>query len=204
MLVKKLFNLTTLAFCLIIEQTLYIRKLLTNLNYMGNFNRGGDFSAGGRPAFGGGGNRGGGKNRFGGGRDSGRSNFRRDDRGPVTMTKAVCDECKKPCEVPFHPTAGKPVYCSDCFRGHQGGAGQDRAPRRDFGERQQAPRPNFTNNDGGNDIKKQLESINSKLDKLILSIENLSQAKQTSRVEVSKSMTVSLPKKTTKKKAVKK
>jgi DNA-directed RNA polymerase len=164
---------------------------------MGNFNRGGGF---------GGGNRGGGGgSRFGGGRDSGRPSFRREDRGPVTMTKVTCDECKKPCEVPFRPTAGKPVYCNECFRS-QGGAGQDRTPRRDFGDR--PARPNFGGNEGGGDVKKQLESINSKLDKLIVSIENLSAFKSAVKNEVAKSMTVSIPKKEvkkeTKKKAMKK
>ena len=151
---------------------------------MGNFNRGGG-------GFGGG-NRGG----FGGRRDGGRPNFRREDRGPVTMTKVTCDACKKPCEVPFKPTAGKPVYCNDCFRNQ--GAGQDRAPRRDFGDR--PARPSFSENTGGNnDVKKQLESLNFKLDKLIASIENLSHTKSAPKTEVVKSMTVSLPKKEIKK-----
>ena len=32
-----------------------------------------------------------------------------------TMHKAVCDSCKKDCEVPFRPSGDKPIYCSDCF-----------------------------------------------------------------------------------------
>ena len=163
---------------------------------MGNFNRGGG------GGFGGG--RGGGG--FGGNRGGGRPSFRREDRGPVTMTKVTCDECKKLCEVPFRPTAGKPVYCNDCFRG-QGGASQDRAPRRDFQDRPQAPRPTFTvGSDGGSDTtKKQLELLNSKMDKLIASLENLTQTKPAPKTEVVKSMTVSLPKKEVKaKKEIKK
>jgi len=157
---------------------------------MGNFNRGGGF----------GGNRGnGGGNRFGGGNRGGGREFRREDRGPVTMTKTTCDECKKPCEVPFRPTAGKPVYCNECFRG-QSGASQDRAPRRDFNDRPQAPRPSFTvGAEGGSDVKKQLETLNVKLDKLIVSIENLAHAKPAPKTEVVKSMVVSLPKKEVKK-----
>ena len=158
---------------------------------MGNFNRGGG-------GFGGG-NRGG----FGGGRPAyrdngaGRPNFRREDRGPVTMTKVTCDACKKPCEVPFKPTAGKPVYCNDCFRSQ--GAGQDRAPRRDFNNR--PARPSFPSNEGGNnnDVKRQLELLNSKLDKMIVSIENLAHTKSATKTEVVKSMIVSLPKKEVKK-----
>ncbi|MCX6748897.1 MAG: DNA-directed RNA polymerase [Candidatus Pacearchaeota archaeon] len=34
---------------------------------------------------------------------------------PREMHKAVCSECKKECEVPFKPTAGKPVFCRDCY-----------------------------------------------------------------------------------------
>ncbi|MCB9359064.1 hypothetical protein H6503_03985 [Candidatus Woesearchaeota archaeon] len=36
------------------------------------------------------------------------------------MVKAVCDSCGKECELPFKPTAGKPVYCSDCFKSKGG------------------------------------------------------------------------------------
>ncbi len=32
------------------------------------------------------------------------------------MHKAICSECKKECEVPFKPTEGKPVKCSECFQ----------------------------------------------------------------------------------------
>ena len=173
---------------------------------MGNFNRGGGGGFGGsRGGSGGfGGNRGGFGGNRGGGRDGGRPSFRREDRGPVTMTKAKCDECKKSCEVPFRPTAGKPVYCNDCFRG-QGAAGQERAPRREFNDRPQAPRPSFTvGSEGGNDTKKQLELLNSKMDKLIASIENLAHSKPATKTEVVKSMVVSLPKKEVKKEVKKK
>jgi CxxC-x17-CxxC domain-containing protein len=50
--------------------------------------------------------------RFGGQRQGG---FRK-DFGPREMHKAVCDKCKKECEVPFKPTEGKPVYCKDCYK----------------------------------------------------------------------------------------
>ncbi len=38
------------------------------------------------------------------------------DRGPREMFAATCSKCGKETEVPFRPTNGKPVYCSDCFR----------------------------------------------------------------------------------------
>jgi len=29
---------------------------------------------------------------------------------------ATCAECGRDCVVPFEPRAGRPVYCSDCYR----------------------------------------------------------------------------------------
>ncbi|MBU1101633.1 MAG: hypothetical protein KKA84_14630 [Bacteroidetes bacterium] len=31
------------------------------------------------------------------------------------MHKATCNNCGKDCEVPFKPTSGKPIFCSNCF-----------------------------------------------------------------------------------------
>jgi CxxC-x17-CxxC domain-containing protein len=36
-------------------------------------------------------------------------------KGAREMFAAVCVECGKDCQVPFKPTEGKPVYCSECF-----------------------------------------------------------------------------------------
>lgn len=36
-------------------------------------------------------------------------------RGQREMFAAVCANCGKECQVPFKPTEGKPVYCSECF-----------------------------------------------------------------------------------------
>lgn len=55
------------------------------------------------------------------------------DRGPIEMHKAICDNCGKECEVPFRPTSGKPVFCSNCFenkRGADSGRFEGRAPER--------------------------------------------------------------------------
>ena len=38
------------------------------------------------------------------------------DQGPREMHKATCSECGEECEVPFKPTEGKPVRCSECFK----------------------------------------------------------------------------------------
>jgi CxxC-x17-CxxC domain-containing protein len=45
------------------------------------------------------------------------------ERGPRQMYPAVCDNCGKETEVPFQPTSGKPVYCSDCFRERRAASG---------------------------------------------------------------------------------
>ena len=42
------------------------------------------------------------------------------DRGPREMFSATCSNCGKEAQVPFRPTSGKPVYCSDCFRTMRG------------------------------------------------------------------------------------
>ena len=38
------------------------------------------------------------------------------DRAPREMFSATCSNCGKEAQVPFRPTSGKPVYCSDCFK----------------------------------------------------------------------------------------
>ena len=34
--------------------------------------------------------------------------------------RATCSNCGSEAQVPFRPTSGKPVYCSDCFRSMRG------------------------------------------------------------------------------------
>jgi len=41
------------------------------------------------------------------------------------MFSATCDQCGQRCEVPFRPTNGKPVLCSNCFAGKN----DNRGPR---------------------------------------------------------------------------
>jgi CxxC-x17-CxxC domain-containing protein len=55
------------------------------------------------------------RNNFGGNNSRPRR-FDRFDSRPREMHKATCSECKKECEVPFKPTAGKDVFCQDCFK----------------------------------------------------------------------------------------
>jgi CxxC-x17-CxxC domain-containing protein len=35
---------------------------------------------------------------------------------PRQMFPAKCAQCGKDTEVPFAPTTGRPVYCSDCYK----------------------------------------------------------------------------------------
>jgi len=39
-----------------------------------------------------------------------------DSPSPRPLFSAVCSECSKETQVPFKPTAGKPVYCRECFQ----------------------------------------------------------------------------------------
>jgi CxxC-x17-CxxC domain-containing protein len=39
--------------------------------------------------------------------------------GPREMFSATCSSCGREARVPFQPTSGKPVYCSDCFRSNR-------------------------------------------------------------------------------------
>ena len=78
-------------------------------SYGGGYGAGGGYSAGG-------GGGGGGYSSGGGGGGYGR------DRGPREMFTATCSSCGKDAQVPFRPTSGKPVYCSDCFRSQRGGS----------------------------------------------------------------------------------
>jgi CxxC-x17-CxxC domain-containing protein len=135
-------------------------------NFQGGNRGGGGFrggNGGGRPSYGGG-NRGG-------------------DRGPVTMHKAICDECHKSCEVPFRPSGDKPVYCNECFGSKRGN--DDRGPRKDFGG-DRAPRREFNDKPAQTfakpmvpavDMSKQLGDISAKLDRLLGAIEKMNQPK---------------------------
>ncbi len=74
------------------------------------------------------------------------------------MFKTTCSNCGKECEVPFRPTTGKPVYCSECFE-KMGGRRSDsgRPERSDF----RAPAPSFDQN------KAQFDALNAKIDRIL-------------------------------------
>ena len=56
----------------------------------------------------------------GGGYGGGGGGYGERERGPREMFSATCSNCGKEAMVPFRPTSGKPVYCSDCFRSMRG------------------------------------------------------------------------------------
>ena len=51
---------------------------------------------------------------YGGGRSSDRGGYG-GSRAERQMYTATWSSCGKEAQVPFQPTSGKPVYCSDCF-----------------------------------------------------------------------------------------
>ena len=51
------------------------------------------------------------------------------DTGNRELHPATCSECGKETQVPFRPTAGKPVYCRECFQ-KRGSGGGGRPPGR--------------------------------------------------------------------------
>lgn len=98
-------------------------------------------------------------------RGSNRSgSFSRNSR-QTQMHDAVCGDCNGNCKVPFMPSSGKPVYCSNCFEKRGNGRGDSRRPdysnKSNFSERRNfsaKPKENY---------KPQLDVINKKLDILI-------------------------------------
>ncbi len=82
-------------------------------------------------------NGGGRPNKFAGER---RERPRFDDK---QMHDAVCAKCGKDCQVPFRPTAERPVYCNDCFDKSAGG------------------------NKNSEEIMEQIKILNNKIDKIM-------------------------------------
>ncbi|MFA5933163.1 MAG: CxxC-x17-CxxC domain-containing protein [Microgenomates group bacterium] len=83
-------------------------------------------------------------------RSEGRSFVRPSNSEDREMFTATCADCGSSCQVPFKPTNGKPVFCSNCFGDKK------------EGNNRRSERPNSQPQDN-----KQLEAINSKLDKIL-------------------------------------
>ena len=97
--------------------------------------------------------------------------------GPKTFYKATCSNCGNSCDVPFKPVNGKPVFCRNCFvktgDTEKNGRAGDRYQKREYTPRSYEHTPPQNMNI---DIAKQLEEINSKLERLIRVIEASKQA----------------------------
>lgn len=122
-----------------------------------------------------GGNRGGssfggnGSRRPGFGNKSWGNNDRRDG-GQTTLYKATCANCGRQTEVPFRPIEGRAVYCKDCFgKTDAGERGRDRFPKKEF--RSERPAGGSFRPDGNADLKRELETMNAKMDRLIKAVE---------------------------------
>ncbi len=114
-----------------------------------------------------------GGNKFGGKGFGGRSGgFGAGEFRKPQMFSTVCAECGKPCEVPFRPNGEKPVYCNLCFGKNKAsltdsGRGFEKSfQKRDFAPKRFDSSPKVDNSGDIAALKKQLEIISTKLDKL--------------------------------------
>ena len=150
-------------------------------NFKGGDSRGRGGSFSGKPRFGEkrNGSFGGGERRKSGGDRGGRSG------GSGELFRATCSSCHKPCEVPFRPSGDKPVYCSACFnmksrddergskREEYGNRGDSRAHRTEYtkpsrsyvSHREESPRT--IKDTGLEDIKRQLATVESRLNRIL-------------------------------------
>ncbi|MBI2019364.1 hypothetical protein HYS95_01685 [Candidatus Daviesbacteria bacterium] len=84
----------------------------------------------------------------------------RGSRGPAQMHPATCDKCQQSCEVPFRPTQGKPVFCSNCFDRNRNSDRPSNFEKPSFQGNREQNQPN--------PLKAQVEELNMKLDKIIM------------------------------------
>ncbi len=85
--------------------------------------------------------------------------------GERKMFNSTCTKCGNVCKVPFKPTGGKPVLCSECFGKSSGG----RENRFDSGRKFDSRR-SFDGDSGAQ--KEQIDQINKKLDKILQILED--------------------------------
>lgn len=105
--------------------------------------------------------------------------------GEKAMFNATCSECRKNCEVPFKPFAGKAVYCRDCF------GDRDPKPKKEYDDKpsyRQDSRSLFRPTT--DDTKKQLVEINAKLDQILRALQNEEPAKKAAVVKAVKKVVV--------------
>ena len=108
--------------------------------------------------------------------------------------QTTCAQCGSPCEVPFRPVEGRKLYCNTCFRDIRNRSmdnrhkerEHDRFPQRDFGGHKSFNKPEFAGNDKGNsnETNRQLQMLNSKMDRLVRAIEIMANINQVLPVAV--------------------
>lgn len=115
--------------------------------------------------------------RSGGFKSYGKKSFGGDDRGfggrsggKAFMHDATCSTCGKPCQIPFKPSPGRPVFCSNCFSKNDDRGGEHQA--RPLISNYERPRfaPAAQNNGSTNPIeqlKGHFAQLNSKLDAIL-------------------------------------
>jgi CxxC-x17-CxxC domain-containing protein len=93
-----------------------------------------------------------------------------DDRGgDRQMFDATCVNCGKDCKVPFRPSNGKPVYCSDCFESvekDRDNGDFSRAPRRNNFDRPSFNKPSYPRREAAPAPTVNLDALNQKFDAL--------------------------------------
>lgn len=99
----------------------------------------------------------------------------------MTLHDATCNKCQKKCQVPFRPNGKKPIYCSDCFTGNEGGdssyrsndrggdRGDFRGEKRPFASR----RPEGEFNAGSRDTERKLDELSKKVDSMVSILDTL-------------------------------
>lgn len=109
---------------------------------------------------------------FGGGFGGGSKFGGRRDDGPRQMHSATCAKCGNACEVPFKPVGGKPVLCSNCFKGKEdfaprfGGSSFGGERRGGFSGGRDRDRGSFTPKAPAV-TKEMFDSLNAKVDKIL-------------------------------------
>ena len=93
----------------------------------------------------------------------------RDSHAERILTEVTCDNCGKSCKVPFKPTAGKPIYCSDCFRKENSGSRGDKPYNSNRGS---GGRSSYGADKGSSSNSRELAQINQKLDKILELLEH--------------------------------
>ncbi len=98
--------------------------------------------------------------------------------------QATCSKCQKRCEVPFRPNGKKPVFCSECFVKDDSRSIDVSFSRRTPHDRPFRPSasPAFDTS-AISDLKRQVETIHTKLDSLIRMVEASRAAALTSAVQ---------------------